>query len=247
MLLLRLSFFVFFVTFVIFVFLFGTCRPASVRYINRMAKIIDLTLPIPPHQRGEDTLRTELWRIKPAGRAEYDARVHYFRHDSMAGTYLDFPSHVQQTDDGSDAASFPADKLFRLDATVIHLSRGDGSGAIPAAELQAACPPPPLGQALILNALGKLQFDQIAERSVYLAAEAVQWIIDRGFRLLVADVFESNQQPQGVFETLFAAGVLTVCQPIRLDELTSPHVKLTVLPLRVAGATQIPCRLIAEI
>jgi kynurenine formamidase len=192
-------------------------------------------------------LRTEIWRITPAGRPPYQARVHYFSHDSMAGTYLDFPSHIEHTDDGSDAANFPVEKLFRMDATVIHLARADGSGPIGADELAAACPPPPLAQALILNALGVLRFDQIAARSVYLSAQAVQWIIDRGFRLLVADVFESNQRPQGVFETLFAAGVLTVCQPIRLDELTSSAVKLTVLPLRIVGATQIPCRIIAEL
>ena len=211
-----------------------------------MAQIVDLTLPIEPQQRGNDTLRTERWHITPAGRAAYFARVHYFSHDSMAGTYLDFPSHIEATDDGSDAAGFPADRLYRLDATVIHLARRDGSGAISAEELAAACPAPPLGQALILNALGPLRFDQIAPRSVYLAAGAVQWIIEQGFRLLAADVFESNERPQGVFETLFAAGVLTVCQPVNLDKLIWPRVKLTVLPLRVAGATQLPCRVIAE-
>jgi kynurenine formamidase len=212
-----------------------------------MPPIIDLTLPLDAQQRGQETLHTEVWQLKPAGRPPYQARVHYFNHNSMAGTYLDFPSHIVHTDDGSDAANFPAEKLFRLDATVIHLARTDGSGAILAAELEATCPPGPAGSALVLNALGSLRFDQIAERSVYLAAEAVQWIIERGFRLLVADVFESNEHPQGVFDTLFAAGVLTVCQPIRLDELTSPRIKLTVLPLRVAGATQIPCRVMAEV
>lgn len=212
-----------------------------------MARIVDLTLPIAPQQRGADTIRTEQWRIAPAGRPAYVARVHYFSHDSMAGTYLDFPSHVEQTDDGSDAANYPVRQLYRVDATVIHLARADGSGAISAQELRAACPPGPPGAALILNALGPLRFDRIAPRSVYLSAEAVAWIIAQGFRLLVADVFESSDKPQGVFETLFAAGVLTVCQPIRLDELTSPRVKLTVLPLVLAGVTQLPCRVVAEV
>ncbi len=212
-----------------------------------ITRIVDLTLPIPARQKDRETLRTELWRITPAGRAPYDARVHYFNHDSMAGTYLDFPSHIEQTCDESDAASFPVEELFGLKATVIHLARTDGSGAIDAGELRAACPPPPIGPALIINALGKLRFDQIHPRSVYFSAQAVQWIIDQGVRLLVSDVYESSEHPQGVFESLFAAGVLTVCQPIRLDELTSPIVKLTVLPLRVLGATQLPCRVVAEI
>jgi kynurenine formamidase len=130
---------------------------------------------------------------------------------------------------------------------VIHLARADGSGAIGPDELQAACSAGPVGPGLILNALGPVRFDQVRERSVYLASPAVRWIIDQGVRLFVSDIFESNEQPQGVFETFFAARVLTVCQPIRLDELTSPRVKLTVLPLRVERATQLPCRVVAEV
>jgi kynurenine formamidase len=173
--------------------------------------------------------------------------VYHYRHNSMAGTYIDFPGHIKETDDGLDAIGYPLEKLYRVEAAVIHLDRESGSGRIGASELVAACPQAPGAGALILNALGARRFDAIVDRSVYLGKDAVQWIIDRGFHLLVSDVFESNSDPQQVFNLLFAHGVSTVCCPINLDKLRQPIVTLTALPLRFAKATQLPCRVIAEL
>jgi len=150
------------------------------------------------------------------------------------------------TDDGADAATVPAEQLYRLEATVIHLDRPDGSGKIGAAELAPACPGDVAGDALIINALGSRRFDEIAERSVYLGREAVQWIVGSGVTVLVSDVYESNTDPQDVFLDLFAGGVHTVCCPVNLGALTASRVRLTVLPLRFTGVTQLPCRVIAE-
>ena len=33
---------------------------------------------------------------------------------------------------------------------------------------------------------------------------------------------------------------------VNLDRLTKPYVKLTALPIRLQGVTQLPCRVIAE-
>ncbi len=100
---------------------------------------------------------------------------------------------------------------------------------------------------MILNALGRRRFDDIVERSVYLGKDAVEWIIDGGFHLLVSDVFESNTDPQQVFNMLFARRVSTVCCPINLHQINRPIVKLTALPLRFAKATQLPCRVVVEL
>jgi len=75
-----------------------------------------------------------------------------------------------------------------VEATVIHLDRAGGSGAVTAAELAAACPKPFRGQALVLNALGTRQFDAIDEYSVWLGRDARRWIIERNIHLLVADI-----------------------------------------------------------
>ena len=210
-----------------------------------MMRLIDLTLPAQEQQGGEPTCRLDEWHLK-AGPLPYTAMIYHYRHNSMAGTYIDFPGHIKETDDGLDAISYPLEKLYRVKAAVAHLNRRSGSGRISARELAAACPPRKGAGALILNALGQLRFDEIVERSVYLGKDAVEWIIDSGFHLLVSDVFESNADPQQVFNMLFARKVSTVCCPINLHQIDRPIVKLTVLPLRFANATQLPCRAVVE-
>jgi len=209
-------------------------------------RLVDLTLPIEKEQKGRPTADLDRWTIT-RGQSRYVANVYHFRHDSMAGTYLDFPGHIEHTDDGAEAADFPLEKLYRMPATVIRLDCAGGTGKVHAGKLAAACPGTFQGEAVILNALGGRRFDEVAFRSVYLGADAAEWLIDGGARLFVSDVYESDEDPQGVFQAFFAAGVLTVCQPINLDKLTSPKVKLTVLPLRFAGVTQLPCRIVAEL
>ena len=218
-------------------------------------QIIDLTLPIAtredeklaPDAPWEETatIQTRQWLIGDGADA-YTARVHYLRHWGMAGTYIDFPGHIVETDDGSDAASMPAERLFRLRASVIRLDRPSGSGRISASELVEAAPSPVTGQALIVNALGSRRFDEIEERSVYFGSDAVRWIIETGVHLLVSDVYESDTDPQNVFPDLFAAGVYTVCCPVNLHGITCPNVHVTALPMRFATATQLPCRVIVE-
>lgn len=212
----------------------------------RSPALIDLTLPAQEQQAGEPTCRLEEWHLM-AGALPYTAMIYHFRHNSMAGTYIDFPGHIKETDDGLDALTYPLEKLYRVKAAVIHLNRQSGSGRIGAQELAAACPPINGAGALILNALGRRRFDEIVERSVYLDKEAVEWIIEVGFHLLVSDVFESNTDPQQVFNMLFARGVSTVCCPINLHQINQPIVKLTALPLRFANATQLPCRALVEL
>ena len=210
------------------------------------SRLIELTFPAPAQQDGQPTCCLEERQLR-AGTLPYTGMVYHFRHDSMAGTYLDLPGHIKETDDGLDAASYPLENLFRVRAAVIHLQRSSGSGRIRADELAAACPRAPGAAGLILNALGPLRFDQILDRSVYLGQDAVRWIIDQGFHLLVSDVFESNTDPQQVFNLLFAHGVSTVCCPINLHQIDQPLVRLTALPLRFAKATQLPCRVLVEL
>jgi kynurenine formamidase len=211
-----------------------------------MSRLVDLTLSAPAQQRGQATCSLEERNLM-AGALPYTAMVYHFRHDSMAGTYIDFPGHIKEADDGLDSVNYPPEKLFRVEAAVVHLQRLSGSGPVSANELRTACPPVGGAGALILNALGALRFDGIVERSVYLSKDAVQWIIDTGFHLLVSDVYESNTDPQKVFNLLFAARVSTVCCPINLHHVNQPLVRLTALPLCFPKVTQLPCRVIVEL
>ena len=207
--------------------------------------VVDLTLRIPLREGGKPTSVERDVLIASAG-ATYTGVVYDFSFSSMAGTYIDFPGHIRETDDGLDAASYPVDKLLRVDSAVIHLDRASGSGAVSAEELDAACPPCDGVGAIVLNALGARRFDEIEERSVFLGSDAVSWLIDRGIHLFVSDIYESTAI-HGVFNDLFGAGISTVCSPVNLQALTDPRAKLSVFCPAFPGVTQIPCRLIAEL
>lgn len=211
---------------------------------GRDLRLIDLTLPAPLAQGGQSTCALEERHLK-AHDVPFTGMVYHFRHDSMLGTYIDFPGHIKETDDGQDSAGYPLEKLYRVEAAVIHLDRASGSGEIGADELAEACPPLEGAGALIVNALGRRRFDEIEERSVCLGKGAVRWIIDSGCHLLASDVYESKSL-HGVFNELFAHGISTICCPINLHLIDRPRVRLTALPIRFPGVTQLPCRILVE-
>ena len=209
-------------------------------------KIIDLTFEPGKTPSGFFKTQRNDIHLKSPG-IEYTGIVYEFSMSSMAGTYIDFPGHIAETDDGQDAANYPLEKLYRRRAVVIRLDRLDNSGGVTAMELASACPAKIRpGDALIVNALGKRQFYEINGRSVFFEMDAVEWIIAQKVELLVSDIYESKALA-GVFYKLFKAGISTVCLPVNMNKLTVPELKLTVMPLPVRGVTQIPCRVVAEI
>jgi len=70
--------------------------------------LIDLSLPIPARApNGSTTVVLEERRIQ-----NYTGMIYHFRHDSMAGTYIDFPGHIKETADGFDAVNYPMESRF---------------------------------------------------------------------------------------------------------------------------------------
>ncbi len=175
----------------------------------------------------------------------YTGMVYQFTSDSMQGSYLDLPGHIKETDDGLTAADIPAEQLYRIPAALIRLERPSGSGAVSAQDLQAAYGGVPACPAVIINALGPLNPQEIELRSVYLDMSAVDWLIACGCRLLVSDIYESTAL-EGVFLRLFQAGIWTYCEPVNLGQIAASAVRLTVLFPKFARLTQFPCRGIVE-
>lgn len=180
-----------------------------------------------------------------SGMTRYTGVVYRMIHDSMSGTYIDFPGHIAETDNGVYADNCPLEDVFRVPASVIHLERASGDGAVTAADLEKAFGGKVSTPALVINALGKLEPSEIELRSVYLDDSAVQWIIDCKCRLVVSDIYES-QALHGVFLKLFNAGITAVCMPVNLHKLTARFVNLTVLFAKMPCITQLPCRAVAE-
>jgi len=175
---------------------------------------------------------------------QYTGVCHHLDIHSMVGTYIDFPGHIQETDNGLDASNYPIDKLYRQAAHVIHLDRASGSGAVTAEDLRAAAGGDVKTDVLIINALGHKQTREIAQRSVWLTMDAVEWIASTGCHILVSDIFESTAL-EGVFLKLFERGISTVCEPWDLFKLPN-EVRVSIFFLQVPQMKQIPCRIIAE-
>ena len=204
--------------------------------------VYDLSCSFPPGAAGKVRLREV--PLKSAQTA-YTGMVYDFEFNSMDGSYLDLPGHIRETDDGQRADNVSAADFYRVPCSVIRLDRKSGSGAVSAAELEAAFGGRVSTPALMINALGTLEPDQIENRSVWLDFSALDWMISSGVRLLVSDIFES-QALDGVFLKLFKAGVSTVCEPRGMSRIRTKTVELSVLFPRFPGLTQIPCRILAE-
>jgi kynurenine formamidase len=205
--------------------------------------IVDLTSDFRGERYAPEISRNEV-HLK-SGLTKYTGIVYDIKMDGMTGTYIDFPGHIAETDNGLCADNCPLDLIYRCPAGVIHLNCKSGDGAVGAEVLENAYHTDKGKAALIINALGELPPGGIDNRSVYLDDSAVQWIIDSGCKLLVSDIYESKAL-HGVFLKLFQAGITTVCIPANLHKLTAAEVELTVLFPKMPGITQLPCRMIAE-
>lgn len=204
--------------------------------------LIDLTCAFPSASREKVRL-TEI-PLKSAKTA-YTGMVYDLEFNSMDGSYLDLPGHIRETDDGQRSDNLDPAQFYRVPCSVIRLDRTSGSGAVSGAELEQAFGGRVNTPALMINALGKLDPQDIDIRSVWLDFSALDWMISCGIRLLVSDIFES-QALEGVFLKLFQAGISTVCEPRGMSRISSKQVELTVMFPKYPGLTQFPCRILAD-
>ena len=201
--------------------------------------VLDLTRPF-------DQVSIERRRVPlHSGNTDYTGVIYNYSYDSMQSTYIDFPGHIEETDDGLRADSMPIGHLYRLPADVIHLDFPNEAGAVSGENLEQGTIAADGAPALIVNALGNKNPRDINERSVFLDDSAVDWIIGRGYRLLISDIYESREL-LGVFKKLFAHGVTTICEPVYLFRLPPGRVLVSAIPCPIPGVTQLPCRLFAE-
>lgn len=206
-------------------------------------RIVDCTRPFD----NEPLYRIERNTVPLVSEAvKYTGVVYHLALNSMVSTYIDFPGHIKETDDGRRANNTALADLFRRPADIIHLNRESGSGAVTGQELADAFGNRTFtGDILILNALGHKNVHDIELRTVWLDDSAVQWVIDSGCRYFVSDVYESLRL-EGVFQRLFGAGIATICEPWNLYELPDTAL-MTIMYLPAPNVSQMPCNMLAEI
>jgi kynurenine formamidase len=204
--------------------------------------MIDLTLNL---NEGNNSLNVVTHGVNlKSQNTEYTGVIHDFSFNSMTGTYIDFPGHIKETDNGDDAENYPLEKLYRRKATVIRFDKESESGGVSKEEFIATVPNGVDTPILVINALGSKRFDAITERSVFLTMEAVEWICSLGIEIIISDIYESTAL-EGVFLKLFENNISTVCFPVNLHKLALYDYEITILPLKIPKAVQIPCRVMA--
>ena len=180
-----------------------------------------------------------------SAKTKYTGMVYDLELNSMHSSYIDFPGHIRETDDGVTSENASMEEYYRVRCSRIRMDRESGSGAVSGPDLENAFGGKISTPALMINALGEKEPTDIEERSVYLDDSAVEWIIASGVRLLLSDIYES-QALEGVFLKLFSAGVTCVCMPRRMSLVKVNEFLLSVIFMNVPGVTQIPCRILAE-
>lgn len=203
-------------------------------------RIVDLTLEI---TFPSEVSRAEDYSIPLEIQGEkYKALCHKIHIDGMSGTYLDFPGHIVETDDGVHAGNCPLTDLFMLDTTVIRLDRHNSKREVTGEELDAANIEVK-GDALIIHALGDRDCTEFDIHNIpYFGPSAIQWILGQQFRVFASDIYENKADLQGIFSELFSRGVPTVCVPVNLRQIRETYPKSCIIPARMRGIVQLPCR-----
>lgn len=200
-------------------------------------KIIDLTSNV------REEYSTSLRKI-PMPEQTYNAVIHDFSLSSMSGTYIDFPGHIEEFKDGFDAENYPVEKLFMVDTTVIRLNRKEPGREISARELEETEVKVNTG-CLLIDAGWESSRGSDNDGIFFYGKDAVDWIVSQPIHLFISDVYENHSQPRGIFVELFKAGISCVCIPVNLEKISEKRIKICALPMKIPGALQLPCRLLA--
>lgn len=207
-----------------------------------MAHYIDISLPVSPD--------LPVWPGCP--RVEFQRRLALSRGDAIndtnlrcnvhTGTHIDAPLH--HLANGATVTDLPLD-AFIGPAVVADLS--DVEVVTPEALEQAALP---VGtqRLLIRTRNSRLWVEGVREFRtdfVALTAEAAQWVVDRGLRLIGVDYLSVQRFHDGP-EThliLFRGGVVIV-EGLNLAHVPAEEYELICLPLRLVGVEGAPARAI---
>jgi arylformamidase len=208
-----------------------------------MPRLIDLTLPLTPGQRGvamepKYTVARDGWNA---------ATWHLYSH---AGTHMDSQIHFGAGPETIDTK--PLEKCLGP-ATVVNLAPLALRTLLTVAHLGATATHFPTGDSLLLRTDWH---KHAADPAIYrdglprLSEELAQWCVDHRVKILgveppsVADV---NNLPEvtRIHHILLGGGVTIVEGLAYLDRLNQPRVLFAALPLKLAGGDGCPVRAFA--
>lgn len=176
-----------------------------------------------------------------------------FQMQSQTGTYLETPGHFLGYENTFLIHDIPVQDLTNRRCVVLNV--GDLNpdnqpervpvtlervlGASNTGEIQE-------GDAILICTYWgrRWKHPDFVKHSPYLTLETMKWLIDKKPFLIGCDFprWELIEKPQGIFDIFKDEGILLMGPSINLEQVTSPCVTLTVLPLNIIGTCCAPCR-----
>ena len=203
-------------------------------------EIIDVSVPLRaemptwPHSEG--------LKLTPAKRlaAGDTTNSSVLRCDVHVGTHVDAPWHF--LDNGSTVEELPLDVLVGP-AAVAHLPE---ARSISAPDLSALSLPPETKRLLLRTRNSELWAAGVTEfvkDYVALTADAAQWVVDRGIRLIGVDYLSVQRYDDNpaTHQILLGAGVVVI-EGLNLARVQPGSYELICLPLKLVGADGAPAR-----
>jgi kynurenine formamidase len=206
-------------------------------------RVIDLTLPVTPGQRGvamepKNTVARDGWNA---------ATWHLFSH---SGTHMDAQIHFAAGPETIDTKPL---RQCLGPATVVNLTPLAPRTLLTVAHLGAAAHNFPTGESLLLRTDWH---HHVADPAIYrdglprISEELAHWCVAQRVNLLgveppsIADV---NNLPEvtRIHQILLGGGITIVEGLAHLDQLTSPRVLFAALPLKLAAGDGAPVRAFA--
>lgn len=208
-----------------------------------MSRIIDLTLPLIPGQRGV-AMEPKFTRVRDGWNA---ATWHLYSH---AGTHMDAQVHFEA---GPETIDQHAPERCMGPAWVVRLAHVAPGALLTVADLGAVADTFILGESLLLHTGWSRH---VADLNLYrgrlprLSEELARWCVEKKVKLLgveppsVADV---NNLPEVTrIHQILLGGRVTIVEGLAyLDQLTQDRVFFVALPLRLSGGDGCPVRAFA--
>ncbi len=205
-----------------------------------MAEIIDISVALQPDTPLWPGSTAFVWQPTMQIAAGAVANVSMFQCDSHMGTHVDAPHHF--IDGGKTMEQLPLDVLIG-EALVVHLP---DVAVITAAELEALALPPDVRRLLLRTRNSDLWTQGVQEfrtEFVALTADAAQWVVDRGIRLIGVDYLSVQRFSDGpqTHQILLGAEVI-ILETLNLAGVSPGRYELLCLPLNLAGSEASPAR-----
>jgi kynurenine formamidase len=184
------------------------------------------------------------FRTSPIRITEIQMVVHH-------GTHFDAPCHFIA--DGPTIDAVPLDRLYG--PGVIWQIDAPDRGAIDVADLERATPRMQAGDIVLIDT-GWWRYvnTERYEEHPFLTAEAADWLVARGAKLVGMDNSTPDQAPHyrrkdydfPVHNTLLSNGVLIAEHVTNMTPLAGQRVEIMFLGLNIAGSDGAPARVIAR-